>query len=683
MTPRQRWLIVVAGATALAAGLAPVVSANAADTGRARAAAPAHAAAAIAPSQEQPPGVVNVTAKTGQKIAGARTSWLAKDGPFTVEHVAGRSASGDLLVFFWSPRADWQVVNVSAKTGRKVASGTALTSWQTPDGTSTVEHLAARGTGGELLVFFWTPRTDWQVVDVSAKTGQRLAADSGLVSWQTPDGPVNVEHLAGRNSAGELLVFFWSPRADWQVVNVSSITGKKLGPGSGLTAWLAPDGPFTVEHLAGRSPTGDLLVFFWSPRHNWQAVNVSAKTGKKLVSGTPLESWTTPDGASTVEHVAGHGTSGNLLVFFFKPSTDWRVVDVTAKTKQKVVPGTALASWRTFDGANTIEHLAARNPANQLIVYSWSPRLDWQAANLTTITGQKIQGGLPEWTTPDGSTTVEHLSANSMSGDLLVFFWWTNGFLTLRVHAVQVTDNGGGRATAITPAQVKQWVDFANRLYRPVGIQLLFNASTSGGDWSVVRNTVINNMTGNTDPNWNAEKAASNAVAARWPNSMVVLFRFGPGATATGGGFSGSDLNFVAMPGFAVTTVCGHQNLGLFTHESGHYLGLAHTFAQEFATQAAAQTAFTNSGFNPNIFDGDGLSDTPADPWIRQNANQCGATNSVTLNGRTGTVTFPLPKGNVMSYYDAPTFFSGQQKERIRRTIDSRVSGQGLIVGKP
>jgi hypothetical protein len=155
-----------------------------------------------------------------------------------------------------------------------------------------------------------------------------------------------------------------------------------------------------------------------------------------------------------------------------------------------------------------------------------------------------------------------------------------------------------------------------------------------------------------------------------------------PGAAATGGGFSWSDLNFVAMPGFAVTTVCGHQNIGILGHEIGHYLGLAHTFAAEFATQADAQTAFTNSGFNPSIFDGDGLSDTPPDPWIRQNANQCGATNTVVLNGSSGPVAFPLPKGNVMSYYDAPTTFTGQQKDRIRSTIDSR-AGQGLVVGKP
>ena len=102
------------------------------------------------------------------------------------------------------------------------------------------------------------------VVDVTAITGQRVIGP--LTSWQTPDGPYIVEHLAGISPTGDVLVFFWSPRHDWQVVSVSQITGQQVvGP---VTSWQTPDGPYIVEHLAGMSPTGDMLVFFWSPRHD-------------------------------------------------------------------------------------------------------------------------------------------------------------------------------------------------------------------------------------------------------------------------------------------------------------------------------------------------------------------------------------------------------------------------------
>src|SRR5260370_408569 len=176
------------------------------------------------------------------------------------------SPNGDLLVFFWSPRADWQVVNVSQKTGQRVASP--ATSWQTKDGPFNVEHLAAMSPNGDLLVFFWSPRADWQVVKVSQKTCRQGAGTSA--SGQTMKEKFNVEHLAAMNQKGDLLVFFWSPRADWQVVNVSQKTGQRVA--SSATSWQTPDGPFNVEHLAAMGLNGELLVFFWSPRADWQVV---------------------------------------------------------------------------------------------------------------------------------------------------------------------------------------------------------------------------------------------------------------------------------------------------------------------------------------------------------------------------------------------------------------------------
>src|SRR5690348_5487788 len=89
-------------------------------------------------------------------------------------------------------------------------------------------------------------------------------------------------------------------------VNITAITGQHVrGP---LTSWQTPSGAFLVEHLAGMSLNGDVIVFYWSPQHNWQAVNVSNITGQKIAS--PLTSWQTPDGPYNVEHLAGIGTQG-------------------------------------------------------------------------------------------------------------------------------------------------------------------------------------------------------------------------------------------------------------------------------------------------------------------------------------------------------------------------------------
>jgi len=50
-----------------------------------------------------------------------------------------------------------------------------------------------------------------------------------------------------------------------------------------------PGGNQIVEHLAAQAPNGDLLVFYWAPGSDWKVVNVSSVTGQKVAS--PATSW--------------------------------------------------------------------------------------------------------------------------------------------------------------------------------------------------------------------------------------------------------------------------------------------------------------------------------------------------------------------------------------------------------
>ncbi|MEP6601461.1 MAG: hypothetical protein ABJB49_06565, partial [Nitrospirota bacterium] len=58
------------------------------------------------------PSVVNVSDITGQRVTGRVASWQTRNGPYNVEHLAGRNLTNDLTVFWWSPQHDWQAVNV-------------------------------------------------------------------------------------------------------------------------------------------------------------------------------------------------------------------------------------------------------------------------------------------------------------------------------------------------------------------------------------------------------------------------------------------------------------------------------------------------------------------------------------------------------------------------------------------
>jgi hypothetical protein len=147
--------------------------------------------------------------------------------PWNTSPVAVRPGS---CFFYRSTRNNlWRVVDVTAKTGRSIAGG--LTDWQTPDGSATVEHLAARDATGRLLVFFWSPAADWQVVDVTAKTGQQVRAD--VTSWQVRRDGRLYEYLAAASAADNtLLVFSWAAGA-----GLAAQQTYQVSP-DGATPWL-------------------------------------------------------------------------------------------------------------------------------------------------------------------------------------------------------------------------------------------------------------------------------------------------------------------------------------------------------------------------------------------------------------------------------------------------------------
>ena len=155
---------------------------------------------------------------------------------------------------------------------------------------------------------------------------------------------------------------------------------------------------------------------------------------------------------------------------------------------------------------------------------------------------------------------------------------------------------------------------------------------------------------------------------------LLVLFR-GTG----GGGFSWSSYDFVVMPGFLNTWVCGTQNIGLFPHELGHYFGLSHTHGRKFDSVEEAASYFLARGSDPAVFDADKgtVTDTPGYP--RAGIQSCDFDQkAVVIAGHA----FPLARRNAMSYLhdDHPRTFSRQQAERIRSTLQTRVDEGRLKV---
>ncbi|MBK9386766.1 MAG: VCBS repeat-containing protein [Planctomycetes bacterium] len=213
-----------------------------------------------------------------------------------------------------------------------------------------------------------------------------------------------------------------------------------------------------------------------------------------------------------------------------------------------------------------------------------------------------------------------------------------DGTLRVRIHAVRCMDSDGTRATAITPAEVRQWVDRANLVYSKAGVWIEFDERT---DYEVLRNTTINTLDlcreFSSEAQCNVHKQAAETWALRYPCKIVVFFRYGNSPSPTGSGFSSEEANYVAMPGFnnTVTTQYFHdpntpghgdaiQGIKLLAHELGHYFGLNHTHvgidygntSNPHAVVAAYLATLSNP--TPDSLDGDGGDtwDTPPDPGI-------------------------------------------------------------------
>lgn len=129
--------------------------------------------------------------------------------------------------------------------------------------------------GDELQVYWWVPgQESWQtdVLTQSASgDGPRLRSET-VTSYTAPWGGLNV---AGLDGEGQLWVYWWAPTmSNWTAERITTTSTLPHIPYA-LTGKLASAVSVAGFDIYGRTLSGDILRYFWSPNNPWMVENIS------------------------------------------------------------------------------------------------------------------------------------------------------------------------------------------------------------------------------------------------------------------------------------------------------------------------------------------------------------------------------------------------------------------------
>lgn len=246
--------------------------------------------------------------------------------PFNRDGLASLAAT-DTEHNLWLFQADitqgnWTAVNLTALIAAPGMTGD-LTTYQ-PSWNAI--HIAGLDARGHAVNYWYAPGlTTWQFNDFTNDfSGPSMAG--GLTGYVTGWDGLN---LAGLNSAGELIVYWWAPGlgGTWNTINMTSTFSGPTLTGQ-LDAFVTSWGGINV---AGLDAGGKVQTYWWAPFQAfgdvWQTADLStAGSGPSVVSG--VEAVFSADGGI---NVFGLDNSANIQLLRWTPADPvWRSFNITS-----------------------------------------------------------------------------------------------------------------------------------------------------------------------------------------------------------------------------------------------------------------------------------------------------------------------------------------------------------------
>jgi hypothetical protein len=103
----------------------------------------------------------------------------------------------------------------------------------------------------------------------------RIASTPTLINLRAGDVPT--QHAFGRNAAGELIHYYWSPQPGWAAENLTQY--RNIGVAFRIVSEPRvinlQVGDIPTQHAFGRNAAGELIHYYWAPELGWSAENLT------------------------------------------------------------------------------------------------------------------------------------------------------------------------------------------------------------------------------------------------------------------------------------------------------------------------------------------------------------------------------------------------------------------------
>ena len=316
-----------------------------------------------------------------------------KMGDTPAQHVFGRNTSGDVIHYYWSPVPGWASENLTQLNN--IGTALRITSIPVvidiPDATTPSLHVFGHNGAGDLIHYYWSAASGWAAENLTQRNniGVAFRMTSNLTVIHVQNGGTLIQHVFGLNATGELIDYSWSQSFGWAAENLTQRNN------IGAAYRIVTDPVATTTQIAatpaldvfGRNPAGGVIHYFWSPSAGWAAENLTARSniGGQFGLLTNPVAIALQSGDTPTEHVFGGNAAGDLIHYYWSAAPSWAAENLT-------LYGSIGAAFRmTADpvalnlqnGTITTQHVFGRNSAGDLVHYYWSAAPGWAAENLT------------------------------------------------------------------------------------------------------------------------------------------------------------------------------------------------------------------------------------------------------------------------------------------------------------